>query len=165
MLFIPYETWEEVIVRTAGPGSHGNYYLVQAAAQGKRRFVALLLHKGYDINSESGGTTPLFGASVGGREEMVTFLISKGADVNRKSRLIGESALMGAAEVGQAGTVKLLLNNGAEPCAMDKEGHTAEGLARKYHHGDIAEYLSSTFHCKENVITECVDSAFSVCVH
>lgn len=88
MLFIPYETWEEIIVRTAGPGSHGNYYLVQAAAQGKGRFVALLLSTGYDINSESGGTTPLSGASVGGREEMVSLLISKQADVNRKNWLV-----------------------------------------------------------------------------
>jgi hypothetical protein len=34
--FIPYEAWEEFIVRVAGPGSHGSDFLVQAAAHDKR---------------------------------------------------------------------------------------------------------------------------------
>jgi hypothetical protein len=166
MLLIPYETWEELVVRTVGPGAHGGQFLVQAAAQDKQPFVKLLLRKGYDINFETGGTTPLSGASNGGHEEMVKFLLSKGADLNRKNGISGESALMSAAEMGQLGTVKVLLSRGAEPCATDKEGHTAEGLARKYHHPDIADYLASRFHCKENVaVPPCVDSAFSVCVH
>ena len=166
LLFIPYEAWEEFMVRIAGPGSHGSSFLVQAAAQDSRRFVELLLRKGYDINSETEGTTPLSGASNGGHEEMVKFLISKGADLNRKNGISGESALMSAAEMGQLGTVKVLLSSGADPCATDKEGHTAEGLARKYHHPDIADYLASRFHCKEDVVVSpCVDSAFSVCVH
>jgi hypothetical protein len=167
LLAIPYETWEEFSVRIAGPGSHGNNFLVQAAAQNKRRFVTLLLSKGYDINYEDqGGTTPLSGASVGGHEEMVGFLLSQGAEVNRKDRLVGETPLMAAAEMGQLGTAKMLLKNGAAPCATDKEGHTAEGLARQYHRDDIAQYLSARYHCQENVIaTPCVDSATSACVH
>lgn len=120
----------------------------------------------YDVNYEdSGGTTPLSGSSVGGHEEMVRFLIGKGADVNHKSHLAGESPVMAAAEMGQLGTVKVLLDNGADPCATDKEGQTAEGLARKYHHPDTVEYLSSRFHCKETLGTvPCVDSALSACV-
>ena len=95
---------------------------------------------------------------------MVSFLISRGANVNRKDGLVGESALMGAAEMGQLGIVRVLLNNGAEPCALDKEGHTAEGLARKFNHSEIADYLSSRFRCKENILA-CTDSDVSVCVH
>jgi hypothetical protein len=166
MLLIPYETWEELLVRTVGPRAYGGEFLVQAAAQDNRRFVKLLLRKGYDINFETGGTTALSGASNGGHVEMVKFLISRGADLNRKDGISGESALMSAAEMGQLGTVKMLLSSGADPCATDKEGHTAEGLARKYHHTDTADYLASRFHCKENVVVPpCVDSAFSVCVH
>jgi ankyrin repeat protein len=151
----------------AGPGSHGRDFLVQAAAQDKRRFVTLLLRKGYDINYElSGGETALSGASVGGHQEMVSLLISEGADVNHKDHLTGETPLMAAAEMGQLGTVKVLLKNGADPCTTDKEGHTAEGLATEYRHPEIAEYLSSRFHCRENVIVvPCVDSAVSACVH
>jgi hypothetical protein len=167
LLSVPYEAWEELMVRIAGPGSHGNDFLIQAAAQDKRRFVTLLLSKGYDINYENqGGTTPLSGTSVGGHEKMIRFLISRGADVNRKDRLSGETPLTGAAEMGQLGSVKVLLENGADPCLTDKEGHTAEGRAKEYHHNYIAEYLSSRFHCSENVINPpCVDSAFSACVH
>jgi hypothetical protein len=165
-LAIPYETWEEFMVRIAGPGSHGSDFLVQAAVQDKRRFVTLLLREGYDINyEEEGGVTPLSGASVQGHEGMVSFLVSRGADVNRKDHLVGETALMAAAEMGQLGTAKVLLEDGADPCATDKEGHTAEGLAEKYHHSEIAEYLSSRFHCQEKVIiVPCVNSAVSACV-
>jgi Ankyrin repeats (3 copies) len=167
LLSVPYETWEEFVVRIAGPGSHGSDFLVQAAAHDKRRFVALLLRKGYDVNYEDrGGTTPLSATSVGGHEKMIRFLISKGAQVNRKSGSVGETPLIAAAEMGHLGSVTVLLENGADACLTDKEGHTAEGRAKEYHHNDIAEYLSSRFHCPENVINPpCVDSAFSACVH
>ncbi len=165
MLFTPYETWEELMVRVLGPSRYGGEFLVQASAEDKHRFVALLLRRGYDVNYEGkDGSTPLSGASVEGREEMVRFLLSKGADINRKGGLAGESALMAAAEMGHLGTVKLLLSNGAEPCALDKEGHSAEGLAREFHHREIADYLSSRFHCKESILA-CTDSDVSVCVH
>jgi ankyrin repeat protein len=113
MLLIPYETWEELLARTVGPGAYGGEFLVQAAAQDNGRFVKLLLRKGYDINFETGGTTPLSGASNGGHEEMVKLLISRGADLNRKNGISGESALMSAAEMGQLVTVKVLLSSGA----------------------------------------------------
>jgi hypothetical protein len=166
ILFIPYGNWELLSVHIADPGSHGNRFMLEAAANGNQRLVAYLLRKGYDVNYEdSGGTTPLSGASVEGNKEMVRFLISKGADVNRKSRSIGETPLMAAAEMGKLETANVLLNNGADPCATDKEGHTAAGLAKKHGHGDVAEYLSSRFGCQEKVIGSCADPSVSVCVH
>jgi Ankyrin repeats (3 copies) len=166
LVSVPYEAWEELMVRIAGPGSHGSDFLVQAAGQDKQRFVALLLRKGHDVNYEDhGGAIPLSATSLGGHEKMIRFLISKGAQVNRKDRMIGETPLIGAAEMGQLGSVKALLENGADPCLTDKEGHTAEGRAKEYHHTDIVEYLSSRFHCHENVINPpCVDSDVSACV-
>lgn len=36
--------------------------------------------------------------------------------------------------MGRFGSVKVLLENGADPCLTDKEGHTAEGRAKQFHH-------------------------------
>jgi len=165
LLFIPYGTWEELTVRIAGPGSHGREFMVEAAANGQRRFFMHLLHQGYDINYETGGgTTALSGAAVEGNEEMVSLLISLGADVNRKDGLTRETPLMAATQMGKFGAAKVLLKNGADPCATDKDGHTAAGLAKEYGHTGIAEYLSSRFHCQEKVIDWCSDPTVT-CVH
>lgn len=166
-LSIPYETWEKLMIRSLGRSVHGGEFLVQAAAEDKQDFVALLLRQGCDVNYQSrNGSTPLSAASVEGHPKMVEFLISKGAEIDQKDRLVGESALMGAAELGQLEVVKVLLGKGAEACALDKGGHTAEGLARKYQHSDVADYISSRFHCRENLpATNCADSDVSACVY
>jgi hypothetical protein len=166
LLLIPYQTWEELTVRIAGPGSYGNDFMVEAAGYGNQRVVKYFLGKGYDVNFEdTGGTTALSAAAIMGNKEMIRFLVSRGADVNRKDGLIGESALMGAAEMGKFETVKALLEKGADPCATDKQGHTAAGLATKYRHAEIAEYLSTRFHCQETIIDSCADPSVSACVH
>ena len=165
-LFIPYVVLEEITVQIAGPGIHGDDFMIQAAVYGKQRFVTHLLRKGYDINYEDrGGTSPLSAAAVMGNEGMVSFLIAEGADVNRKSRLSGGTPLMAAAETGKIRTVNVLLENGSDPCATNIEGHTAAGLAKKYGHGDIADYLSSRFRCQEKVVDSCADPSVSACVH
>lgn len=71
LLFIPYESWEELAVHVAGPGAHGSEVMLQVAVQGNRRLVTHLLRQGYDVNYEGkGGTTPLSGAAVEGNKEI-----------------------------------------------------------------------------------------------
>lgn len=165
LLFIPYERWEELVLRLAGPGSHGNEFMVQAAAHGDKRLLEQLLRNGYDINYEDrGGTTPLSAAAVEGNREILDYLVSKGADVNRKNRLSAQTPLMAAAEMGQRESVNRLLDSGADACATDTEGHNAAGLATRYRHSDIAEYLSSRFSCPEKIINPCADPSVSICV-
>jgi hypothetical protein len=165
LLFVPYETWEEVTVRIAGPGSHGSVFMLQAAAHGRRRMVLYFLRKGYDVNYEdSGGTTPLSAAAVGGDQGMMNLLVSRGADANRQNRW-GENALMAASETGQLEAVKNLLQKGVDACATMKDGRTAEALAIRYRHDDVARYLSSQRHCQEQVIGSCADPSVSACVH
>lgn len=113
---IPYETWEKLMVRIAGPGSHASDSWCKLLGSTSDASLPFFLRKGYNINYEGGGgTTALSGASVLGSEEMVNFLVSKGADVNRKDGLSRETALMAAAEMGRLGTAKALLKNGADP--------------------------------------------------
>jgi hypothetical protein len=165
LLLIPYDSWEELAVHVAGPGVHGSDFIVEGAVQGNRRLVTHLLRLGYDVNYEDkGGTTPLSGAAVEGNKKMVALLVSRGADVNRKDR-IAETPLMAASEMGKLDTVNVLLDHGADPCATDEKGHTAAGLAKKYGHGNIAEYLSSRFGCQEKLIDSCADPTVSLCVH
>jgi hypothetical protein len=166
LFFIPYGIWEEITIRAAGPGSHGNDFVVQAAGEGNQRLVTYLLRRGSDINYEDAGrTTALSGAAVEGQVKMIRYLVSEGANVNRKNGLSSQSPLMAAAEMGKRDSVSTLLDSGADPCATDGEGHNAAGLAKKHGHADIAEYLSSRFDCQEKLIDPCTDPSVSVCVH
>jgi ankyrin repeat protein len=166
LLSIPYAMWEELTVAAAGPGPYGKEFMIEAAAQGKQSFLTYLLDQGYDVNYEdSGGTTALSGAAVEGRVETVRLLVAKGADVNRKDHLAGETPLIGAAEMGKLEAAKALLESGADPCATDNEGHNAAGRAKEYRHPEVAEYLTSRFHCQEKAAEPCVNTSVSVCVH
>jgi hypothetical protein len=163
---VPYVTWEELIVRILGPGERGQDFMIDGIVAGNRRLVGLLLAKGCDINYEDeAGRSPLSAAAVVGETKMLRFLLAKGAAVDRPGNMLGETALMDAAESGNLETTKVLLQAGAKPCLVDKEGHTAEGLARKYHHDNLGDYLASQFHCKEDVIDSCTDPRVSACVH
>ena len=164
LLLIPYSIWKEVVVRLDGPGYYGMEYMTEAAAEGNVRFVSYLLNHGMEVNPNyTGAGTPLSAAAVGGHEPMIRLLISKGADVNGKEGTLNETPLMGAAQMPRLGPVKLLIENGAAPCELDRDGQTAESLARKYKHPDIAAYLSQ-FHCQEHVIP-CEKTPWGACVH
>jgi hypothetical protein len=158
---VPYDMWEVVDVDLAGPGDSGVRFLADAAATGHEKAVGHLLGLGLDINSEdSGGRCVLSAAAVGGNVRMIQFALAHGAQINRHDHLAGETALMAAAEMGRANAVDYLLAKGAGACLLDNEGHTAEGLARKYHHEGIAGSLGSRFQCKENLpVDVCANGA------
>jgi ankyrin repeat protein len=83
--------------------------------------------------------------------------------VNGKEGTLGETPIMGAAQRGRLAAVKLLVENGASPCEIDRDGSTAEGQARRFRKDEVAQYLSQ-FHCKEN-LKPCPDSTYLTCVH
>ena len=149
LLFIPYRYWEHFdVVFLCGPGSHGNEFLMDAAADGDLGLVKTLLAQGYDINHESaGGVTPLSAAVTGGKQELVRFVLSKGANVNAASNHVGETPLIDAAYTGNLEIVKLLLAHGAEPCVTDREGINALRMAQKYRRQAVIDYLSAHYNC------------------
>lgn len=162
-LFIPYAEWEEITVRIAGPGAHGEDFMVDAAASGHKRFFLYLLKKGYDINYETrDGVTSLSGSAGEGRVEMIGLVLSSGASVDRKAGLGGATALMDAASMGNIEAVKALVKYGADPCALDNDGHNASGHATRSHHTDVEKYLSR-FGCQEQVKDPCADPS-AACV-
>src|SRR5689334_3011068 len=120
MLFIPYETWEEVVVRTAGPSSFGSEFLVQAAAQGKRRFVGSFCARAMTLITRLVVRRRSRAPQLKGE-----FPYFQGSRRESKER---PSALMAAAEMGQPGTVKLLLNNGATPVQWIRKAIQRRGL-------------------------------------
>jgi hypothetical protein len=148
LLPIPYPWWERFDVAICGPGSHGSQFLNDAAVYGDLRLVRNLVAKRYDVNHESeGGVTPLSAGVMGGKQEVVRFVLSKGANVNAHSSLAGQTPLMDAAETGNLEMLKLLLDHGAEPCATNRDGVNALGVAQKYRRQAAVEYLSAHYNC------------------
>jgi len=133
----------------------GSTPLRAAAGNGYKDIVNLLLAHGGDVKVVSGdGDTLLHIAAALGHKDVVEVLLARGVDVNAKTP-DGSTALHYAAsqEFGDAkygwrvdregyqGVVELLLNNQANPNAMDKSGATPLRLAERNGHRDVAELL------------------------
>jgi len=87
----------------------------------------LIQHGAALDQADPSGITPLLGAASMGNEEVVRYLVGKGAKVNAITQLEygGTTALTTAARVGQAASVKALLELGADPRLRMKDGATA----------------------------------------
>jgi len=135
--------------------------LMNAAYNGQKEVVELLIANGADVNAKSvggnnEGSTALMFAAQAGQKEVVELLIAKGADVNARST-DGETPLMYAVQCAgvfhpdvfgvrsyaknlaiQKATMKVLIANGADVNARDNKGKTAADWAPG---ADIKEML------------------------
>jgi hypothetical protein len=82
--------------------------LIEAAENGHKETVALLLDKGADIHARY--DLALVGAAENGHKETVALLLDRGADIHAHN----EWTLHWAAQNGQTETVALLLDRGAD---------------------------------------------------
>lgn len=88
--------------------------LVEAAKQGERTAVTVLLQRGVDVNgTEADGTTALHWAAHNGDLNMLNGLIRAKANLNAKNRY-GVAPIWLAANNGHADVVEMLLRAGAD---------------------------------------------------
>jgi ankyrin repeat protein len=92
-----------------------NEEMLAAARKGDIDAVKSLLEKGASLEATSRyGQTPLFFAARNGHEELVKFLLAKGANPNVSDTFYKISLISAAADKGNTGVVKLLLEAGSD---------------------------------------------------
>lgn len=112
--------------------------LMGAAWRGQIDAVKMLLDHGANLNARNkSGETPLILAAKEGHSEIVRLLIDRNPDLNAKDN-DGWTCLMWAGWNGHTDTVKVLLTTGVRVGAKNNLGETAENLAAKKLHYDIA---------------------------
>lgn len=108
--------------------TRGNTAFSAAAFGAHLEIADMLIARGASPDeADPHGITPLLGAASMGNEEVLRYLVTKGAKVNRVTQIEhgGTTALTTAARVGQAASVKALLELGADPRLKMKDGATA----------------------------------------
>lgn len=104
-------------------GSAGDNSFFEAALNGYLSEVMKSINNGTDINKkDEDGRTALMYAAYNGHNLVMQKLIEKGASVDERD-LNGRTALMFAASGPFPGSVKLLLENKAEPNLTDTQEH------------------------------------------
>ena len=113
-----------------------------ASERGHLKMVELLLSKGAEIDAEDKNHhTPLMLAVKNGHNDASMHLINRGADVGSISVFQRTTLLSYASENGHLRVVELLLSEGAEIDAEDKNHHTPLMLAVKNGHNDVSMHL------------------------
>ncbi|MGA8038394.1 MAG: ankyrin repeat domain-containing protein [Candidatus Acidiferrales bacterium] len=153
-----------MVLRIAGPGAHASEFLVEAAANGDLRFAKYLVAHSAKVNTSiRDRSTPLSAAAIEDRTDIASYLNCAGTGVNHRG-ILNDTPLHDAAGAGHLDTVKVLGEHGADACALNNEGHSAAGLARRYFRADVNEYWNASFHCTEAPVGPCGDRSVSTCV-
>ena len=110
---------------------YGYTPLMQAVMRNDPKMVNMLLDKGAKIDQKNFYTelTPLMMAVDNGSMEMVEQLIARKANLNLQDER-GRSALMHATAARQTQIAQRLLQAGADATLKDKQGRTADDLAK-----------------------------------
>ena len=172
LLFVPYRAWEHLDMAVCSSGPLGDAVPLEAARTGDLGLVKRLVSQGHDVNRDSrSDDSPLSSAVEGSRREVAAFLLSKGVNVNAHNSLSGETPLMKAAYSGDTEMLRLLLAQGADPCAMHRNfenwnQENAQRIAEKRHNRAAAEYLVAHSHCSlpQPPPSSCADESAATCV-
>lgn len=100
--------------------------LTYALARGDADEARSLLAAGLDVNArDDDRRTPLAAAAVAGRIDLVDMLLAAGADLERTSGRRSMTPLLAGLDAIQEETALGLLDRGADPFAVDKNGENA----------------------------------------
>jgi uncharacterized protein len=104
--------------------------LLDAAREGDRETVRVLVKSGADVNAAQGdGMTALHWAATEGNVELAQLLLYAGANTQATTRLGGYTPLLLASKAGHVDVIDALLAGGADPNAATTTGTTALMLA------------------------------------
>ncbi len=84
-IYLPYAGWMTLLVRTVGPGEHGDSFLIFAAAEHHPGLAKALLENGVPVDSDFNGHTALDTACFRKDISMARFLLSNGAALKKAS--------------------------------------------------------------------------------
>jgi ankyrin repeat protein len=116
--------------------------LLAAVEGGSIDAVKALLDAGAIPNGVDFTLSPLVAAAWRNRADMVELLIRSGADPNRPDPETGDTALMGAAGVGNLGLVEFLLGLGVDAGVRTRKGEDALFYARSGGHAAVVSRLA-----------------------
>jgi ankyrin repeat protein len=99
--------------------------VADAAMQGGRETVRLLIKQGADVNAAQGdGMTALHWAARHGDAELARTLVYAGANLKATTRLGGFTPLIMASQIGDSAVLEVLLKAGADPKVPTANGTT-----------------------------------------
>lgn len=118
------------------------YSILYLQYGGRMRIIESLIDNGADVNLTCRNSrSPLIYASWIGHGGAIDLLLRNGADIDYSAD--SGTALMEAVRRNKPETVRLLLDNGADPRLVVKSGESALILARKLGYGEIEEMFKS----------------------
>jgi uncharacterized protein len=120
--------------------------LMMAVLKGHVELAAAMLAKEADVNKT--GWTPLHYAATAGHIQLITMLLEKHAYIDAESPN-GSTPLMMAAMYGSAASVKLLLDEGADPLLKNQIGMTAIDFAQKAVRQEVADMIGVAVRAKQ----------------
>ena len=114
-----------------------------AIFSGHQSTVTALLDGGADVHVLLQSKRTMLMEAVGHSENtgLIHYLVNQGVDINAID-ILGQTALMAAAESNHADNVKVLLAAGADPLIRDRRGRAAADIAHEHHYDSLAALLA-----------------------
>jgi ankyrin repeat protein/L-ascorbate metabolism protein UlaG (beta-lactamase superfamily) len=135
--------------------------LLLATIMGNQEAVNVLLAHKANVNIKNqNGLFPLFQAAKDGKKEIALRLLASGARAGDCMGDTGMTSLHMACALGYGDIAKALLDKGADVNSKDKWDHTPLGLAGRYGHTHIVEFLLTRGAAVEKSVVESADSSW-----